>query len=136
VLSNLLPSSCFLQLKAESGAGRGVGVRYSIEVVGNFILIVGLIVYGSKLFAEYHSRGKWAKNVTGLLAGIGMICLAIAFALTKKNVEVLLKISDSGVSNLFLDVSSACCWRRWRLTGSLPTGNLCGFFANATSRRD
>ena len=36
-----------------------------------------------------------------------MICLAIAFALTKKNVEVLLKISDSGVSNLFLDVSSA-----------------------------
>jgi len=82
-------------------------LRYSIEVVGNFILIVGLIIYGSKLFAEYHSRGKWAKNVTGLLAGIGMISLAIAFALTKKNVEVLLKISDSGVSNLFMNVSSA-----------------------------
>jgi hypothetical protein len=84
-----------------------VGLRYSIEVVGNFLLILGLAVYGSKLFAEYHSRGKWAKNVTGLLAGIGMICLALAFALTRKNVEVLLKIAESGVSNLFLDVSSA-----------------------------
>jgi hypothetical protein len=84
-----------------------VGFRYSIEVVGNFLLILGLAVYGSKLFAEYHSRGKWAKNVTGLLAGIGMITLALAFALTRKNVEVLVKVAESGVSNLFLDVSSA-----------------------------
>lgn len=83
-----------------------MGFRYSIEVVGNFLLILGLAVYGSKLFAEYHSRGKWAKNVTGLLAGIGMISLALAFALTRKNVEVLLKVADTGVSNLFLDVSS------------------------------
>ena len=78
-----------------------------ISVLANFLAVLGLVFYGYTLFAEYHSRGKWAKNVTGLLAGIGMICLAIAFALTKKNVEVLLKISDSGVSNLFLDVSSA-----------------------------
>ena len=40
-----------------------------IAIVANFIVIAGLISYGFNLFAEYHATGRWAKNVTGLLAG-------------------------------------------------------------------
>ena len=84
-----------------------MGFGYSIEVVGNFLLILGLAVYGSKLFAEYHSRGKWAKNVTGLLAGIGMLALALSMLLTPRNVLVILQVAQTSASRVFLVISSA-----------------------------
>ena len=46
----------------------------------NFIVIAGVMFYGFGLFAEYHAHGKWAKNATALLAGLGMLALAFALA--------------------------------------------------------
>lgn len=77
-----------------------------IATVANFAVIAGLISYGFRLFAEYHASGRWAKNATGLLAGIGMLALAAAMLLTPRNALVLLRIAQSGVSHLFLFLSS------------------------------
>ncbi len=55
-----------------------MNLRLAIAAGANFFIIAGLILYGFGLFAEYHEKGKWAKNITGLLAGLGMMTLALA----------------------------------------------------------
>lgn len=82
-------------------------LSYSITVIGNFLLIGGLILYGFTLFAEYHATGKWAKNITGLLAGLGMLTLAFALIITPKNAEVIQRIAATKAATFFLGVSSA-----------------------------
>jgi uncharacterized membrane protein len=78
----------------------------SIALLGNFLLICGLVLYGFQLFAEYHARGKWAKNITGLLAGLGMLTLAFALTLTPANAAILARIASTGASRIFLWVST------------------------------
>ena len=77
-----------------------------VPILGNFLLIVGLVLYGFTLFAEYHARGKWAKNVTALLAGLGMLSLAFALAITPANAAVIVRFASTGASRIFLWVSS------------------------------
>jgi len=77
-----------------------------LVVVGNFLVIVGLVIYGLTLFAEYQSRGRWAKNITGLLAGIGMIVLAMALLLTPANARVIMKMAESGVADILVWIST------------------------------
>jgi hypothetical protein len=79
---------------------------FSLPTVGNFILIAGLVLYGFTLFAEYHATGKWAKNITGLLAGLGMLTLALALVVTPRNAEVIARIAQTGLSNVLLWVST------------------------------
>ncbi len=83
-----------------------MSVRASIAIVGNFLLIGGLIFYGFVFFAQYHATGKWAKNITGLLAGMGMLTLAFALIITPSNVAVLAHIASTKASLVFLVVSS------------------------------
>jgi hypothetical protein len=78
----------------------------SIAVGANFLVIAGLVLYGFTLFAEYHARGRWAKNITGLLAGLGMLALAFALLITPRNAEVIMRIAQTGASSVFLWVSS------------------------------
>ena len=78
-----------------------------IAIVANFVVIAGLISYGFNLFAEYHSTGRWAKNVTGLLAGIGMLSLALSMLLTPRNVLVILQVAQTAASRVFLVISTA-----------------------------
>jgi hypothetical protein len=78
-----------------------------IAIVANFVVIAGLISYGFTLFADYHASGRWAKNVTGLLAGVGMLALAVAMLLTPRNVMVILQMAQTGASRVFLVISSA-----------------------------
>lgn len=78
-----------------------------ISLAGNFLLIGGLVLYGFTLFAEYHATGKWAKNITGLLAGLGMLTLAFALVITPGNAEVILRIAHTKASTVFLCISSA-----------------------------
>lgn len=82
----------------------GPGVPFS--VVANFAVIAALVLYGFTLFAEYFARGKWAKNVTGLLAGFGMISLAVALILTPTNADVIARIAHSEASNVFIGLST------------------------------
>ncbi len=82
-------------------------LKFAVSITGSFLLIASLIGYGFVLFAEYHSRGKWAKNVTGLLAGVGMMALALALVVTPRNALVILRISETQASTVFLWISSA-----------------------------
>lgn len=82
----------------------GHGVPFS--VAANFVIIAALILYGFTLFAEYFARGKWAKNVTGLLAGFGMIALATALVLTPENAEVIARIAHTAASRVFIGIST------------------------------
>jgi hypothetical protein len=77
-----------------------------IAVVANFVMVAGLISYGFTLFAEYHATGRWAKNVTRLLAGIGMLALAVALLLTPRNAMVILQVAQTNASRVFLVLSS------------------------------
>src|SRR5579864_206773 len=83
-----------------------MNTQFVITVLANIGLIVLLVVYGLKLFADYHSRGRWAKNVTSLFAGLGMIVLAFALLITPQNADLLLTIAATGVSKVFLGISS------------------------------
>ena len=79
----------------------------SIGVAASFLLIAGLIFYGFTLFAEYYAKGRWAKNVTGLLAGMGMLSLAAALILVPQNANELSRIArETQASNAFLGISS------------------------------
>ena len=82
-------------------------LRTVVAVVANFLLIAGLVRYGMTLFAEYHATGRWAKNVTALLAGLGMMALALALLFTPGNAAVLEQIAQTQASVFFLWVSSA-----------------------------
>lgn len=81
-------------------------VKAGIAVVVNFLIIGGLVLYGFALFAEYHARGRWAKNVTALLAGLGMLVLAFALMITPQNADVITRIASTHASRVFLWVSS------------------------------
>jgi len=80
--------------------------KTAIAVVTNFLIIGGLVLYGFALFAEYHARGRWAKNVTALLAGLGMLVLAFALMITPQNAEVIARIAATNASRVFLGVST------------------------------
>ncbi len=80
--------------------------KLSFSIVANFLLIGGLLLYGLRLFAEYHARGRWAKNATGLLAGLGMLALAGALVLKPANAEVILRIARTGASEVLLWAST------------------------------
>ena len=82
----------------------GQGVPFS--VAANFLVIAALVLYGFTLFAEYFARGKWAKNVTGLLAGFGLISLAVALILTPTNADVIARIAHSAASSVFIGLST------------------------------
>ncbi len=81
--------------------------KLSFSIIANFLLIGGLVLYGFRLFAEYHARGRWAKNVTGLLAGIGMLALALALVLTPQNAIVILRIAETAASKVLVAMSTA-----------------------------
>jgi hypothetical protein len=81
-------------------------LSFWIGIVAAFLVIAGLISRGFALFAEYHATGRWAKNTTGLLAGTGMLALAVAMLLTPRNALVLLQVAQTGASRVFLVLSS------------------------------
>ena len=81
--------------------------RQTVSVVANFLIMVGLVIYAFTLFGEYESRGRWAKNITSLLAGIGMMVLAIALLFTPSNAATIMQIAQSGAADVLLWVSTA-----------------------------
>ncbi len=80
--------------------------RSAATAGANFFVIAGLIVYGYGLFAEYHERGKWAKNITGMLAGLGMLILALALLLTPANARIIQHVAETNASKALVWISS------------------------------
>jgi uncharacterized membrane protein YccC len=83
-----------------------MGISLSIAILANFLLIGALVSYGFMFIAQYFATGKWAKNITNLLAGMGMLTLAFALMITPRNVDVLARIAMTQASRMFLGVSS------------------------------
>ncbi len=81
-------------------------LRLSVPIVANFVLIAGLMAYGFRLLAEYHARGRWAKNITALLAGVGVLSLALALLIRPVNAQVIARIAATKASHVFLWVST------------------------------
>jgi hypothetical protein len=81
-------------------------VKTTIAEAANFVIIAGLIIYGFGLFAEYHARGRWAKNMTALLAGMGMMVLAFALIITPTSAALITKVAQTNASDVFLGISS------------------------------
>lgn len=83
-----------------------MGLADYISDVVNFALIGGLVFFGFRFFAEYHARGKWAKNVTSLLAGLGLLTLAGAQLLSPRIADVLVTVTHSSAPAVILWVSN------------------------------
>ena len=83
-----------------------MGGGVSISVAANFLIIALLLLYGFTLFAEYFARGRWAKNITGLLAGFGMLALAVALIVTPQNAQVIEQIAKTDASRVFIGIST------------------------------
>jgi hypothetical protein len=81
-------------------------LRTAIGILANFALVAGLLFYGFRLFAEYHATGKWAKNITSLLAGLGLMTLAVALLITPRNAQIMLLISKTNFHMFFLVASN------------------------------
>jgi len=81
-------------------------LKTTIAEAANFVIIAGLIIYGFGLFAEYHARGRWAKNVTALLAGMGMMVLAFALIITPTSAALIDKVAKTNAADVFLGISS------------------------------
>ena len=79
----------------------------TLQTAANFIIITCLVFYGFGLFAEYHATGRWSKNVTALLAGLGMLVLAFALVLTPANAVVIETIARTNASDVLLGISSS-----------------------------
>ena len=77
-------------------------LRDAVAVIVNFALIGSLTVFGFRLFADYHAKGRWAKNVTSLLAGVGLMMLAAALLLTPQNTAIIVKISHTKIARFLL----------------------------------
>lgn len=83
-----------------------MGAHFVISAFSNLLIIGLLIAYGLMLFADYHSRGRWAKNVTGLLAGLGMLALALSLLITPSNAQLIARIAETSAPRVFLGLSS------------------------------
>jgi hypothetical protein len=81
-------------------------VAVLIPLIGNCLAIVALSAYGFRLLAQYYSTGQWAKNFTSLLAGIGLLILALGLMLTPQNVRILEYVSKTKTPEFLLWVSN------------------------------
>ncbi len=84
----------------------GASLTDTITDSANFLLIAGLVIYGFTLFADYSARGRWAKNVTSLLASLGILTLALALAMTPANAAILDRIAQTKAPKVLLGLSS------------------------------
>ena len=84
-----------------------MSVRVLIAVIANFAVMTALIVMAFRLFGRYLSSGKWGKNMTGLLAGIGMLLLALGLLITPRNAEILAAVAETRAYLFFLIGSNA-----------------------------
>jgi len=84
-----------------------MSLRVLIAVIANFAVMTALIVIAFRLFGRYHSSGKWAKNMTGLLAGVGMLLLALGLLITPRNAEVIAAVAETRAYLFFLIASNA-----------------------------
>jgi hypothetical protein len=84
-----------------------MSVRVLIAVIANFAVMTALIVIAFRLFGRYHSSGKWAKNITGLLSGIGMLLLALGLLITPRNAEIIAAVANTRAYLFFLIASNA-----------------------------
>jgi hypothetical protein len=80
--------------------------REAIALLANFAAVAALVVIGLRMFAQYHSRGKWAKNVTALLGGFGLLLLAVALLITPRNADAITRIARTKAHLIFLIGSS------------------------------
>jgi magnesium-transporting ATPase (P-type) len=106
----MLPQSIGFAYNSQSSSNfqlsEAIILNSSVAAAANLLLILGLVVYGFTLFADYSARGRWAKNVTSLLASLGILTLALALALTPENSALLFSISQTSASRVLLGVSS------------------------------
>jgi hypothetical protein len=78
----------------------------SMYAISNLIVILGLVVYGVRLFMDYFLERRWAKNMAALLGGIGLLFLAFALVFTPTNATAIFYIAQAAVWRVLLAIST------------------------------
>ncbi|GAC1648784.1 MAG: hypothetical protein NVS9B15_07690 [Acidobacteriaceae bacterium] len=68
--------------------------------------IFGCFAWGLQALSEYFSKGQYARNITQLLGGLGLVIFAARLALKPSITEVLVVVSYSKLSLILVAVSS------------------------------
>ena len=79
----------------------------SMYAISNLIVILGLIVYGVRLFMEYFLERRWARNMAALLGGTGLLFLAFALVFTPTNAAAIIYVAQAAVWRVLLAISTA-----------------------------
>jgi len=97
--------------------------RTGAAVIANFLLMT---ILGMRWFAAYFTGGRWAKNITGLLAGIGLLLLAAVLMLTPESAQVLLLVAHTRAYVVLLVASNPLLLAAIAAFGIINYGNLSG----------
>jgi hypothetical protein len=79
----------------------------SVPAISNLTLILGLVLYGVQLCKQYFVERRWARSVTALLGGTGLLFLAFALIFTPTNAAETIYIAQAAVWRVLLAISTA-----------------------------
>jgi hypothetical protein len=95
---------------------------FFISVAGYTILISVLIYWGMFSLSEYFSRGQYAKNITHLLGGAGLLALAASCLLSTTVTRALVFLASTQISVLLVTMSSLLLLSSIVVFGSITYG--------------
>lgn len=79
----------------------------SVPAISNLALILALVLYGVQLCKDYFLERRWARSVTGLLGGTGLLFLAFALIFTPTNAAEIIYVAQAAVWRVLLAISTA-----------------------------
>jgi len=77
-----------------------------MSAIGNLMVILGLVVYGVRLFLDYFRERRWARNMAALFGGMGLLFLAFALIFTPTNAAAIFYVAQAAVWRVLLAIST------------------------------
>jgi hypothetical protein len=78
----------------------------SVPAISNLALILALVLYGVQLFKDCFLERRWARSVTALLGGTGLLFLAFALIFTPTNAAATIYVAQAAIWRVLLAFST------------------------------
>ena len=79
----------------------------AIALLGNVLLIFGLVYWGMAVLSDYFAKGRVSRNITHLLGGTGLLLLAVRCMLSQRTAELLAYLATTQLSLVLVAMSTA-----------------------------
>ena len=78
-----------------------------VALLGNVLLIFGLIYWGMAVLSDYFAKGRVSRNITHLLGGAGLLLFALRCILSPRTAELLAFLATTQLSAVLVAMSTA-----------------------------